>query len=99
MTNGMHTMQLISLDAIMMLIIGMEIRCKGCKELCKPSRHEASLNLPTREDLLAIKANKRVNIRSSLISDATTITEFLFVISSGWFSAQKSSTRIRGKVS
>ncbi|KYM98687.1 Golgi-specific brefeldin A-resistance guanine nucleotide exchange factor 1 [Cyphomyrmex costatus] len=59
MTTGMHTMQLISLDAIMMLIIGMEIRCKGCKELCKPSRHEASSNLPTREDLLAIKANKR----------------------------------------
>ncbi|XP_018046916.1 PREDICTED: Golgi-specific brefeldin A-resistance guanine nucleotide exchange factor 1 [Atta colombica] len=59
MTTGMHTMQLISLDAIMMLIVGMEIRCKGCKELCKPSRHEASSNLPTREDLLAIKANKR----------------------------------------
>ncbi|XP_011646674.1 Golgi-specific brefeldin A-resistance guanine nucleotide exchange factor 1-like [Pogonomyrmex barbatus] len=56
-TNGMHTIQLISLDAIIMLIIGMKIRCKG--ELCKPSRHEASLNLPTREDLLAIKANKR----------------------------------------
>lgn len=59
MTTGMHTMQLISLEAIMMLIIGMEIRCKGCKELCKPSRHEASSHLPTREDLLAIKANKR----------------------------------------
>ncbi|XP_024884450.1 Golgi-specific brefeldin A-resistance guanine nucleotide exchange factor 1 isoform X2 [Temnothorax curvispinosus] len=59
MTNGMHTMQLISLDAIMMLIVGMEIRCKGCKELCKPSRHEASSNLPTREDLLDIKSNKR----------------------------------------
>ncbi|KYN33563.1 Golgi-specific brefeldin A-resistance guanine nucleotide exchange factor 1 [Trachymyrmex septentrionalis] len=59
MTTGMYTMQLISLDAIMMLIVGMEIRCKGCKELCKPSRHEASSNLPTREDLLAIKANKR----------------------------------------
>ncbi|KAL6262376.1 hypothetical protein P5V15_007465 [Pogonomyrmex californicus] len=57
MTNGMHTIQLISLDAIIMLINGMKIRCKG--ELCKPSRHEASLNLPTREDLLAIKANKR----------------------------------------
>jgi len=70
MTTGMHTMQLISLDAIMMLIVGMEIRCKGCKELCKPSRHEASSNLPTREDLLAIKANKRVNICfSQLISD------------------------------
>ncbi|KAL6262377.1 hypothetical protein P5V15_007466 [Pogonomyrmex californicus] len=57
MTNGTHTIQLISLDAIIMLINGMEIRCKG--ELCKPSRHEASLNLPTREDLLVIKANKR----------------------------------------
>ncbi|XP_011870032.1 PREDICTED: golgi-specific brefeldin A-resistance guanine nucleotide exchange factor 1 [Vollenhovia emeryi] len=59
MITGMHTMQLISLDAIIMLIVGMEIRCKGCKELCKPSRHEASSNLPTREDLLAIKSNKR----------------------------------------
>lgn len=57
----MHSMQLISLDAIIMLIAGMEIRCKGCKELCKPSRHEASSNLPTREELLAIKANKRVS--------------------------------------
>ncbi|XP_012524648.1 Golgi-specific brefeldin A-resistance guanine nucleotide exchange factor 1 [Monomorium pharaonis] len=57
--NGMHTMQLISLDAIIMLIIGMAIRCKGCKELCKPSRHEASSNLPTREDLHAIKTNKK----------------------------------------
>lgn len=60
MTTGMHSMQLISLEAIIMLITGMEIRCKGCKELCKPSRHIASTNLPTREDLLAIKTNKRV---------------------------------------
>ncbi|XP_025992136.2 Golgi-specific brefeldin A-resistance guanine nucleotide exchange factor 1 [Solenopsis invicta] len=59
MINGMHTMQLISLDAIIMLIVGMDIRCKGCKELCKPSRHEASSTLPTREDLLATKTNKR----------------------------------------
>ncbi|EFN64799.1 Golgi-specific brefeldin A-resistance guanine nucleotide exchange factor 1 [Camponotus floridanus] len=58
-TNNMYSMQLISLDAIIMLIVGMEIRCRGCKELCKPSRHEASLNLPTHEDLLAIRANKR----------------------------------------
>lgn len=58
-TTSMYSMQLISLDAIIMLIAGMEIRCKGCKELCKPSRHDASLNLPTRENLLAIKANKR----------------------------------------
>lgn len=63
MTTGMHSMQLISLEAIIMLITGMEIRCKGCKELCKPSRHEGSANLPTREDLLAIKADKRVSIR------------------------------------
>jgi len=63
MTTGMHSMQLTSLDAIIMLIAGMEIRCKGCKELCKPSRHEASPNLPTRKDLLAIKANKRVSTR------------------------------------
>ncbi|KAL0099604.1 hypothetical protein PUN28_019787 [Cardiocondyla obscurior] len=59
MTTGMHTIQLISLDAIIMLIVGMEIRFKGRKELCKLSRHEASLNLPTRENLLAIKSNKR----------------------------------------
>ncbi|XP_032687446.1 Golgi-specific brefeldin A-resistance guanine nucleotide exchange factor 1 [Odontomachus brunneus] len=56
-TAGMYSMQLISLDAILMLVAGMEIRCKG--KLCKPSRHEASPNLPTREDLLATKANKR----------------------------------------
>lgn len=71
MTTGMHTMQLISLDAIIMLIVGMEIRCKGCKELCKPSRHEASSNLPTREDLLAIKASKRVGTRFLFIFDET----------------------------
>lgn len=65
MTTSMYSMQLISLDAIIMLIAGMEIRCKGCKELCKPSRHETSSNLPTREDLLAIKANKRVSNRFS----------------------------------
>ncbi|XP_072748156.1 Golgi-specific brefeldin A-resistance guanine nucleotide exchange factor 1 [Anoplolepis gracilipes] len=59
MTTSMYSMQLISLDAIIMLIAGMEIRCKGCKELCKPSRHETSSNLPTREDLFATKANKR----------------------------------------
>ncbi|XP_043262335.1 Golgi-specific brefeldin A-resistance guanine nucleotide exchange factor 1 isoform X1 [Colletes gigas] len=57
--GNMYNMQFISLDAIIMLISGMEIRCKGYKELCKPSRHSASPNLPTREELLAIKANKR----------------------------------------
>ncbi|XP_076680881.1 sec7 domain-containing protein garz [Andrena cerasifolii] len=57
--GNMYNMQFISLDAIFMLISGMEIRCKGYKELCKPSRHSASLNLPTREELLSIKANKR----------------------------------------
>lgn len=58
--GNMYNMQFISLDAIFMLISGMEIRCKGYKELCKPSRHSASANLPTREELLSIKANKRV---------------------------------------
>ncbi|XP_076161643.1 sec7 domain-containing protein garz isoform X2 [Ptiloglossa arizonensis] len=57
--GNMYSMQYISLDAIIMLISGMEIRCRGYKELCKPSRHSASPNLPTREELLAIKANKR----------------------------------------
>lgn len=57
--GNMHNMQFISLDAIFILITGMEIRCKGYKELCKPSRHSASPNLPTREELLAIKTNKR----------------------------------------
>jgi len=56
-----------------MLIVGMEIRCKGCKELCKPSRHEASSNLPTREDLLTIKASKRVGTRFLFIFDTTTM--------------------------
>ena len=57
--GNMQNMQFVSLDAILTLISGMEIRCKGYKELCKPSRHSASPNLPTREELLAIKANKR----------------------------------------
>ncbi|KZC11781.1 Golgi-specific brefeldin A-resistance guanine nucleotide exchange factor 1 [Dufourea novaeangliae] len=55
----MYSMQFISLDAIITLISGMDIRCQGHKELCKPSRHSASQNLPTREELLTIKANKR----------------------------------------
>ncbi|KAF7390728.1 hypothetical protein HZH66_009208 [Vespula vulgaris] len=57
--GNMHSMQFISLDAIFMLISGMEIRCKGYKELCKSSRHSTSQNLPTREELLSIKTNKR----------------------------------------
>ncbi|XP_017767139.1 PREDICTED: Golgi-specific brefeldin A-resistance guanine nucleotide exchange factor 1 [Eufriesea mexicana] len=57
--GNMQNMQFVSLDAIFTLISEMEIRCKGYKELCKPSRHSASANLPTREELLAIKANKR----------------------------------------
>lgn len=65
-TAGMYSMQLISLDAILMLVAGMDIRCKG--KSCKPSRHEASPNLPTREDLLATKANKRVGARPCLVS-------------------------------
>lgn len=57
--GSMHSMQFISLDAIFMLISEMGIRCKGYKELCKPSRHNASPNLPTREELLTIKSSKR----------------------------------------
>ncbi|XP_026671490.1 Golgi-specific brefeldin A-resistance guanine nucleotide exchange factor 1 isoform X2 [Ceratina calcarata] len=57
--GNMHSMQFISLDAIISLISGMEIRCKGEKEMWKPSRHDASPKLPTREELLAIRANKR----------------------------------------
>ena len=60
--GNMQNMQFVSLDAIFTLISGMEIRCKGYKELCKSSRHDASPNLPTREELLSIKANKRVCI-------------------------------------
>ncbi|XP_076292687.1 sec7 domain-containing protein garz [Lasioglossum baleicum] len=54
----MYSMQFISLDAIIMLVSGMEMRCSGYNELCKPSRHSASPKLPTREELHAIKANK-----------------------------------------
>ncbi|XP_015172335.1 PREDICTED: Golgi-specific brefeldin A-resistance guanine nucleotide exchange factor 1 [Polistes dominula] len=54
----MHSMQFISLDAIFMLISGIEIRCKGYKELCKSSRHNYSQNLPTKEELLTRKTNK-----------------------------------------
>ncbi|KAK2588991.1 hypothetical protein KPH14_001840 [Odynerus spinipes] len=57
--GNMYNMQFISLDAIFTLISGMEMRCKGNKELRKPSRHDTSLNLPSREELLAIKTNKR----------------------------------------
>ncbi|XP_015114906.1 Golgi-specific brefeldin A-resistance guanine nucleotide exchange factor 1 [Diachasma alloeum] len=55
----MYSMQFISLDAIIQLIGGIEARCKGYKDLCKPSRHSASANLPSREQLMMTKANKR----------------------------------------
>lgn len=74
--GNMHNMQFISLDAIFTLVSGMEIRCKGYKELCKPSRHSASVNLPTREELLGTKAKKRVGsrIRITLIVRVAEIT-------------------------
>lgn len=75
-STGMHSTQLISLDAIIMLVAGMEIRCTGCKESCKPSRHEASQGLPTREDLLAIKADKRVGSSLLLLFYVTIINHF-----------------------
>ncbi|XP_015585956.1 Golgi-specific brefeldin A-resistance guanine nucleotide exchange factor 1 [Cephus cinctus] len=59
LTGGMHSMQLISLDALLMLIVGIESRCKGYKDMCKVSRHTPSENLPDREELLTTKANKR----------------------------------------
>ncbi|XP_043480044.1 Golgi-specific brefeldin A-resistance guanine nucleotide exchange factor 1 [Leptopilina heterotoma] len=55
----MYSMQFISLDAIFNLIAGMEARCKGLHDLCKTSRHAPSPNLPTRDELLTTKANKR----------------------------------------
>lgn len=45
-----------------MLIEGIESRCKGVEEQRKTPRHPPSLNLPTREELLATKANKRVSL-------------------------------------
>ncbi|KAK0166292.1 hypothetical protein PV328_004726 [Microctonus aethiopoides] len=57
--GSMYSIQFISLDAIIMLIAGIEARCKGYKDLCKPSRHSASPNLPSRDELLTAKANKR----------------------------------------
>lgn len=55
----MYSIQLISLDAIIQLIGDIEARCKGYKDLCKPSRHLASSKLPSREELMITKANKR----------------------------------------
>ncbi|XP_011301518.1 golgi-specific brefeldin A-resistance guanine nucleotide exchange factor 1 [Fopius arisanus] len=55
----MYSIQFISLDAIIQLIAGIEARCKGYKEFCKPSRHSSSVSLPSRDDLLVTKANKR----------------------------------------
>lgn len=65
-TAGMYSIQLISLDAILMLVAGMEIRCKD--KSYKPSRHQASPNLPTREVLLATKSNKRVGAPLRFVS-------------------------------
>lgn len=58
-SGGMHSMQFISLDALIMLIEGIESRCKGIEEQRKAPRHSPSENLPTRDELLATKANKR----------------------------------------
>lgn len=59
--GSMYSLQFISLDAIFMLINGMEVHCKGYKDLCKTSRHLPSEKLPSREQLLVTKANKRVS--------------------------------------
>ncbi|XP_012252835.2 Golgi-specific brefeldin A-resistance guanine nucleotide exchange factor 1 isoform X2 [Athalia rosae] len=59
LSAGIHSMQLISLDALIMLIEGIESRCKGVEEQRKAPRHPPSHNLPNREELLATKANKR----------------------------------------
>lgn len=59
LTGNMYSIQFISLDAIIMLVAGIEARCRGFKDLCKPSRHIASKNLPTKEELMNAKANKR----------------------------------------
>ncbi|XP_046623685.1 Golgi-specific brefeldin A-resistance guanine nucleotide exchange factor 1 [Neodiprion virginianus] len=58
-SGSMHSILLISLDALIMLIDGIESRCKGVEEQRRISRHLPSLNLPTRDELLATKANKR----------------------------------------
>ncbi|XP_012270062.1 Golgi-specific brefeldin A-resistance guanine nucleotide exchange factor 1 isoform X2 [Orussus abietinus] len=58
-TGSMYSVQLVSLEALLMLISGMEARCKGYKDNRRTSRHSASENLPTREELLVTKANKR----------------------------------------
>lgn len=57
--GSMYSIQIISLEAIIGLVAGIEARCKGYRDLCKPSRHQNNDRLPTREELMATKANKR----------------------------------------
>ncbi|XP_044591772.1 Golgi-specific brefeldin A-resistance guanine nucleotide exchange factor 1 isoform X3 [Cotesia glomerata] len=57
--GNMHSIQFVALDAIIMLIAGIEARCKGYKDLYKPARHDPSPVLPTVEDLKLAKTNKR----------------------------------------
>lgn len=56
----MYSLQFISLDAIMLLITGIESRCRGLNKLSRQSRHSISFNLPTRDELLKIKTKKRL---------------------------------------
>lgn len=57
--GNMYSIQFISLEAIISLVVGIEARCKGYRDLCKPSRHQNSAPLPTRSELLSTKASKR----------------------------------------
>ncbi|KAF7995834.1 hypothetical protein HCN44_006941 [Aphidius gifuensis] len=56
----MYSLQFISLDAIILLINGIEARCKGLHKLCKQSRHSTSSILPSRDELINIKTKKRL---------------------------------------
>ena len=57
--GSMYSIQFISLEAIISLVVGIEARCKGYRDICKPSRHQTSATLPTRDELLVTKASKR----------------------------------------
>ncbi|XP_008550800.1 Golgi-specific brefeldin A-resistance guanine nucleotide exchange factor 1 isoform X1 [Microplitis demolitor] len=57
--GSMHSIQFVALDAIIMLVAGIEARCKGYKDLYKPARHDPSPSLPTIDDLKVAKTNKR----------------------------------------
>ncbi|XP_043279451.1 Golgi-specific brefeldin A-resistance guanine nucleotide exchange factor 1 [Venturia canescens] len=57
--GSMYSIQFISLEAIISLVVGIEARCKGYRDLCKPSRHQNTEPLPTRSELLSTKASKR----------------------------------------